>query len=181
MTVWNARAQSQRDAIESQPYVEMLASQGLVLRRLFFVNVTNAPGIPAGVSTVAAVVIASSQPSATGASPAQAVSPNTTDFNCSGFPNGLGSACIYASNASGGLEWEASSELYVATTGKLNLGDGGCPGQQDVVTSGLLSVAAYETVQIYYGPVYFDQTWDSRWWDDSTGTYRSWGYACLTE
>ena len=78
MTVWNARAQSQRDAIESQPYVEMLASQGLVLRRLFFVNVTNTPGIPAGVSTVAAVVIASSQPSAARASSAHAVSPNTT-------------------------------------------------------------------------------------------------------
>ena len=43
MTVWNAWAQSQRDAIETQPYVEMLASQGLVLRRVFFVNVTNAP------------------------------------------------------------------------------------------------------------------------------------------
>jgi hypothetical protein len=46
MTVWNAWAQSQRDAIETQPYVEMLASQGLVLRRVFFVNVTNAPRDP---------------------------------------------------------------------------------------------------------------------------------------
>lgn len=78
MTVWNAWAQSQRDAIETQPYVEMLASRGLVLRRVFFVNVTNAPGIPAGVTTVAAVVIASSQAFTTGAESAHAVSPNTT-------------------------------------------------------------------------------------------------------
>ncbi len=181
MLAWDAWAGSQRSAIESQPYAAMLAAQGLEIKRLFFVTTTKAPGVPAGVSTVAAVVIAAPLSSGAASRSTQAVSPSTTNFNCSGFSNGLGSACIYASNESGGLEWEASSELYVATTGKLNLGDGGCPGQQDVVTTGLISVTAYETVQIYYGPVAFDQTWDSRWWDDSTGTFKSWGYACLTE
>ncbi len=179
LTVWDAWAAAQKQAIESQPYAQLVTAQGLILRKLYFVNVPNAPGIPAGVTTTAAVVIASS---AGASSPNVTAAPTSAALatNCSGFSNGLGSACIDAYYNSG-LYWEATSELYVATDGKLNLGDGGCPGQRDVVTTGLVYVSAYQTVELYYGPVNFSQTWDSRWWDDATGSYQSWGYACLTE
>ena len=179
MAVWNSWAVAQKQAIQSQPYAEFAAKQGLVLQKLYFVSVTDAPGIPAGITTEAAVVIAAPAGAAS-AQPTGSTSVPSSSTNCSDFSNGLGSACIDAYYNSG-LYWEATSELYVATDGKLNLGDGGCPGQRDVVTTGLVNVSAYETVELYYGPVNFSQTWDSRWWDDASGSYQSWGYACLTE
>lgn len=155
---WQQWAAMQREAMESATWAGIEAAQGSQLTRLTLLAGPT-PGTPAGITVTTIAVGMVVTPTAVASNRAV---PSTPDNITHCTPVKHGTGCINALTETSGTVIQATYEYQQtgAMTGRLDLGEGGCPGTFIRQFSGL-TLYHDETAKITYGPILADNEWSS--------------------
>jgi hypothetical protein len=162
----------------SLPYAQMV-SPGYSVQSVQLIPVQNGPGLPAGITTSAAVVLA--LPTADASTPSPSTSPAGDPGACADITEGVACTGYELAGPTGMIlyaEYEYEPGNGSSTEGKLNLGISACPGTHALASTGLITLKANEEALIDYDVVPASYAFDSRWWHYTGSEYVSWGYVC---
>jgi hypothetical protein len=186
---WQAWAAAQVKAVETTTWSAEVASTGGQLLSVTYLPVTDAPGVPAGITTVAVSLLIQNKPSTGigvtltagggGVKAAIGIKPAySTGSNCVGITDGA--ACVAAFTSGGGLDIEANYtyEAPGSLSGHVEMSDNGCPGSL-VRNGGNATFTNGVEQNLVYGPIFFTAEWASTFWRNNGGTnYSNFGSAC---
>jgi hypothetical protein len=171
MSAWKEWSTAQNAWIRSIPYSSAFASEGYTLVDLGFNTVTSVPGLPAGITETTAWWVV--RPSSTSSTKASVQASTDAALTCASM-SGPGRNCVSISSSFPATITASYEYLGSGTTlGHVELGVDGCPGSlaansNDAYLSYGYSVGAFTSTT-------GSNSWSSRFWNDSGGSYHLWG------